>query len=135
MRNLLERARAKLSRGGCGGETGGSFGRLNPGGDDLLDSAPGSPVHVPRSKWRERLAVPDQQVNKITQKPKMAVNVKMRHNRCVVRNNLTALFILVVAGYPEQPKHPVDGSQAQVEVSKPVFQPDKVRIIFVSHKN
>ena len=61
--------------------------------------------------------------------------VKMRNNQCVVRNNLTALFILVVAGYPEQPKHPVDGSQAQVEVSKPVFQPDKVRIIFVSHKN
>ena len=59
----------------------------------------------------------------------------MRHNQCVVRNNLTALFILVVAGYPEQPKHPVDGSQAQVKVSKPVFQPDKVRIIFVSHKN
>ena len=59
----------------------------------------------------------------------------MRHNRCVVRNILTVLFILVVAGYPEQPKHPVDGSQAQVKVSKPVFQPDKVRIIFVSHKN
>ena len=78
MRNLLERARAKLSRGG-GGEPG-SFGRLNSGrpddsgrgedlgrlnsgrGEDMLDSAPGSPVHVPRSKWRERLAVPDQQV-------------------------------------------------------------------------
>ena len=87
MRNLLERARAKLSRGGCGGETGGSFGRLNPGGEDLLESAPGSPVHVPRSKWRERLAVPDQQVNKIIQKPKKASIVaqcmkvvKMRHN-------------------------------------------------------
>ena len=53
----------------------GSFGRLNPGGEDLLESAPGSPVHVPRSKWRERLAVPDQQVKKIIQKPKMAVNV------------------------------------------------------------
>ena len=87
MRNLLERARAKLSRGGCGGETGGSFGRLNPGGEDLLESAPGSPVHVPRSKWRERLAVPDQQVNKIIQKPMMAVNVvKMRLNKCVLRN-------------------------------------------------
>ena len=59
----------------------------------------------------------------------------MRHNQCVVRNILTFLFILYVAGYPEQPKHPVDGSQAQVKVSKPVFQPDKVRIIFVSHKN
>ena len=59
----------------------------------------------------------------------------MRHNQCVVRNIPTFLFILYVAGYPEQPKHPVDGSQAQVKVSKPVFQPDKVRIIFVSHKN
>ena len=79
MRNLLERARAKLSRGG-GGETFGRFnsgraddsdlGRLNSGrgGEDHLDSAPGSPVHVPRSKWRERLAVPDQQVNNVMKK-------------------------------------------------------------------
>ena len=82
MRNLLERARAKLSRGG-GGETfgrlnsgrpddsgrGEDLGRLNSGrGDDLLESAPGSPVHVPRSKWRERLAVPDQQVTNFIQK-------------------------------------------------------------------
>ena len=78
MRNLLERARAKLSRGG-GGEAG-TFGRFNSGraedlgrlssgrGEDLLDSAPGSPVHVPRSKWRERLAVPDQQVNTMSSK-------------------------------------------------------------------
>ena len=71
MRNLLERARAKLSRGGGGGFNSGrgeeDFGRLNSGrgGEDILDSAPGSPVHVPRSKWRERLAVPDQQVRKI----------------------------------------------------------------------
>ena len=71
MRNLLERARAKLSRGGGGfnSERGEDLGRLNSGrGDDLLDSAPGSPVHVPRSKWRERLAVPDQQVSNVIQK-------------------------------------------------------------------
>ena len=70
VRNLLERARAKLSRGGGGfnSERGEDLGRLNSGrGDDLLDSAPGSPVHVPRSKWRERLAVPDQQVSNVTQ--------------------------------------------------------------------
>ena len=78
MRNLLERARAKLSRGG-GGDAG-TFGRFNSGraddlgslnsrrGEDLLDSAPGSPVHVPRSKWRERLAVPDQQVKNVIKK-------------------------------------------------------------------
>ena len=71
VRNLLERARAKLSRGGGGfnSERGEDLGRLNSGrGDDLLDSAPGSPVHVPRSKWRERLAVPDQQVSNVIQK-------------------------------------------------------------------
>ena len=55
--------------------------------------------------------------------------VKMRNNQCVVRNNLTALFILVVAGYPEQPKHPFDGSQAQVKVPASVFQPHKVTIL------
>ena len=85
MRNLLERARAKLSRGGGGGgfnsgrggedlgrfnsgRGGEDLGRLNSGrgGEDILDSAPGSPVHVPRSKWRERLAVPDQQVGKMS---------------------------------------------------------------------
>ena len=88
MRNLLERARAKLSRGGGfnsgrGPDDSGrgeDLGRLNSGrGDDLLDSAPGSPVHVPRSKWRERLAVPDQQVTgSVTQEGWLACSHGMR---------------------------------------------------------
>jgi len=79
VRNLLERARAKLTRGG--GESG-SFGRLNNcagGQGERLESAPGSPVHVPRSKWRERLAVPDQQVTQSSPNtPLMARKLKSK---------------------------------------------------------
>ena len=38
-------------------------------------------------------------------------------------------LILLVTGYPEQPKHPFDGSQAQVKVPASVFQPHKVTIL------
>lgn len=68
VRNLLERARAKLSRSSSPG-----LPRDQPG------SVPGSPVHMPRSKWREKLAVPEQQVSQSSPNtPLMARKIKSK---------------------------------------------------------
>lgn len=80
VRNLLEKARSKLSRSHNSSTS--SEEHLKSQSNDKLGSEPGSPVHHPRSKWREKLSVPEQQISQSSPNtPLMARRLKSRRHQ------------------------------------------------------
>jgi len=80
VRNLLEKARSKLSRSHNNSTS--SEEHLKTQSNEKLGSEPGSPIHLPRSKWREKLSVPEQQISQSSPNtPLMARRLKSRRNQ------------------------------------------------------